>query len=125
MGTSEIFKELLCNDTSSCIDRQFHLADLLIDLLHKVDDKVHQLMFIHLLRVEVGNQKANVIALNRLSSQNKKVFSSHHHEAHEFMAKDFFDLISLLDSDADSDRVDGSLDKNLLLVITADHYRLK
>ena len=34
-------------------------------------------------------------------------------------------LNHLLDSNADSDRVDGSLDENPLLVITADHHRLK
>lgn len=31
----------------------------------------------------------------------------------------------LLDSNADSDRVDGPLDEHLLLVVTADHHRLK
>lgn len=31
----------------------------------------------------------------------------------------------LFDRNADSDRVDGSLDQNLLLVITTDHHRLK
>lgn len=31
----------------------------------------------------------------------------------------------LLDSDADSDRVDGALDQNLLFVVTADNHRLE
>lgn len=31
----------------------------------------------------------------------------------------------LLDSDADSHRVDGALDEDLLLLVATDHHRLK
>lgn len=31
----------------------------------------------------------------------------------------------LLDSDADSDRVDGALNQNFLFVVTADNHRLE
>ncbi len=60
---SYVLEELLSNDTGPGIDGQFHLADLLVDLLHEVDDKVHQLVLVHLLRVEVGDQEANIISL--------------------------------------------------------------
>ena len=60
---SYVFEEFLGDDTGPGVNGQFHLADLLVDLLHEVDDKVHQLVFVHLLRVEVGNQEANVISL--------------------------------------------------------------
>lgn len=60
---SYVFEEFLSNDTSPGVNGQFHLADLFVDLLHEVDDKVHQLVFVHLLRVEVGNQEANIISL--------------------------------------------------------------
>lgn len=123
--SSEILEEFLGYDTGPGVNGQLHLADLLVDLLHEVDDKVHQLVFVHLLRVEVSDQEANVIALYRFPPQNEEVLSSHHHESHELVAKDLLDLISLFDSNADSDRIDGSFDQNLLLVITADHHRLK
>lgn len=58
-----ILEEFFGNDTGPGINRKFHLTDLLVDLLHEVDDKVHQLVFVHLLRVEVGNQEANIISL--------------------------------------------------------------
>lgn len=60
---SYIFKEFLGDDASPGVDRQLHLADLLVDLLHEVDDEVHQLVFVHLLRVEVGDQEADVVSL--------------------------------------------------------------
>ena len=52
--------------------------------------------------VEVGNQKADVVALNSLSPQNDEIFGSHHHKLHEFVAEDFFDFIGLFDGDGDS-----------------------
>lgn len=62
---SHVFEELLGDDASPGVDRQLHLADLLVDLLHEVDDKVHQLVFVHLLRVEVGDQEADVVTLRK------------------------------------------------------------
>lgn len=60
-----ILEEFFGNDTGPGINGQFHLAYLLVDFLHEVDNEVHQLVFVHLLRVEVGNQEANIISLNR------------------------------------------------------------
>lgn len=58
-----ILEELLRHDAGARVDRQLHLTDLLVDLLHEVDHKVHQLVFVHLLCVEVGDQKTDVIPL--------------------------------------------------------------
>lgn len=58
-----VLEEFLSDDTGPGVNGQLHLADLLVDLLHEVDDVVHQLVFVHLLRVEVGNQEANIVPL--------------------------------------------------------------
>lgn len=42
---------------------KLHLRDLLVDFFHEFDDEVHQLMFQHLLGVEISNQEGDVIAL--------------------------------------------------------------
>lgn len=68
---SYVLEEFLCNDTGPGINGQLHLADLLVNLLHEVDDKVHQLVFVHLLRVEVGNQEANIISLKSQGKRGK------------------------------------------------------
>lgn len=41
------------------------------------------------------------------------------------MLPNVLNLTDLLDSDANSDRVDGALDQNLLLFVTADDHRLE
>ena len=70
---SYILEELLRYDTGTGIDRQLHLADLLVDLLHEGDDEVHQLVLVHLLRVEVGDEETDVIALHdRMERWTKK-----------------------------------------------------
>lgn len=65
MRAAYVLQELLGDDAGPGVNGQFHLTDFLVDLLHEVDDKVHQLVFVHLLRVEVGNQEANIISLQR------------------------------------------------------------
>ena len=60
---THILQKLLGDDAGSGVDRQLHLTDLLVDLLHEGNDEVHQLVFIHLLRVEVGDEETNVVAL--------------------------------------------------------------
>lgn len=46
---------------------KLHFRYFLVDLLHELDDKVHQLMLQHLLRVEIGDQEGNIIALRYIS----------------------------------------------------------
>jgi hypothetical protein len=60
---THVFEELLSDDTGPGIDRQLHLTDLLVDLFHEMDDEVHQLVLVHLLCVEVGDEETDVIAL--------------------------------------------------------------
>lgn len=67
-----VFEEFLGDDASACVDSQLHLADLFVDFLHEMDDKVHQLVLIHLLRVEVGDEEADVIALIESERGEKK-----------------------------------------------------
>jgi hypothetical protein len=44
---------------------ELHLRDLLVHLLHKLDNEIHQLVFQHLLGVKVCNQERNVITLSK------------------------------------------------------------
>ena len=53
----------------SSTDEEFHFRDLLVDLLHKLDDEINQLVLQQLFRVEVGYQKGDVITLGRLECQ--------------------------------------------------------
>lgn len=124
-ASSKVLEEFLCDNSGPSVDRQLHLADLLVDLLHEIDDKVHQLVFIHLFCVEVGDEEADVIALNRFPPQDEEVLCSHHHEPHKFMAEDLLNLIGLFDSNADSHGVYRPLDQDLLLVIAAYDHRLQ
>lgn len=48
---------------SSSVHWQFHFTDFSINLLHKMNNKVHDFVFIHLLRVDVCDQEANVVTL--------------------------------------------------------------
>jgi len=59
----ESFKELLRWDARSWVHSKFHLTDLFVDLLHEMYYEVHQLVFVHLLSVEVCDQEADVITL--------------------------------------------------------------
>lgn len=57
-----------CQSDSSALQveyayKELHLRDLLVDFLHELNDKVHQLMLQHLLGVEVCDQERNIIAL--------------------------------------------------------------
>ena len=55
---------------------ELHLGDLLVNLLHELDDEVHQLVLQHLLRVEVRNQEGDIISLNRFPPQNDEALRS-------------------------------------------------
>jgi len=68
----EVGQEFGGNDAGAGVDGQLQVADLLVDILHKVDNKVHQLVFKILLGVEVGDQERNVVSLDWFSSQKKQ-----------------------------------------------------
>ena len=58
-----LFKEFFRANTRASIERQFHVADFFVNLLHKVDDKVHEFVLVHLLGTEIRDEKADVVAL--------------------------------------------------------------
>lgn len=64
----EFLEKFLGRDASARVDSELHLTDLLINLLHEVNDEVNKLVFVHLLRVEVGYQKTDVVALRQITS---------------------------------------------------------
>ena len=43
--------------------KEFHLGNFLVNLFHELNDEIDQLMLQHGFRVEVGNQKRDIIAL--------------------------------------------------------------
>ena len=69
--------------------------------LHKVNDKVDKLVPQHLLRVEVGDEEADVVTLDLLPPQDDEVLRSAHHEAHELVAEQLLHVVRLFDCDRD------------------------
>lgn len=51
-------------DARTWIHRQFHFADLLVDFLHEMNHKIDQFVLVHLFRMEICDQKADVIAFD-------------------------------------------------------------
>jgi len=46
---------------------KLHLGDLLVYLLHELNDEIHQLVLKHLFRMEIRDEKGDVIALSSVS----------------------------------------------------------
>ena len=65
--------------------------------LHKVNDKVDKLVPQHLLRVEVGDEEADVVTLDLLPPQDDEVLRPPHHESHELVAEQLLYVVGLLD----------------------------
>jgi len=59
----ESLKELGSADSCPGVHRQLQVTNLLINLLHEVNDEIDEFVFKHLLRVEVCYQKTDVISL--------------------------------------------------------------
>ena len=90
-------------------------------------------MLEHGLGVGVGDEEADVkvghlpvLALvdDGLPSEHKEVLGSLGEEAHEPLRKDVIKLIELLKAYTDTDRVDGTLDEDLLLLVSGDEDRV-
>mgnify|MGYP006876346441 CR=1 FL=1 len=62
------------NDTCTSVDGNFHSVDLLVNVLHELDDEIHQLVLPHLLQVGVGNQERNVEVLSIISKRVSNIF---------------------------------------------------
>jgi hypothetical protein len=50
-------------ETSTHAYEELHFRDLLVHFLHELDDEIHQLVLQHLLGMEVGDEKGDVITL--------------------------------------------------------------
>ena len=82
-----LLQELLGTNSGPGVHRELHLRNFLIDFLHKVDNKVHQLVSQHLLGVEVGDEEADVVSLDLLPPEDDKILRPPHHESHELVAQ--------------------------------------
>jgi hypothetical protein len=62
--------------------------------------------------------------LDGLPSENEERFGTLCQEAGELVDQDVFDLVCLLDPDADADAVDTGLDEDTLVLVTGDSQRV-
>ena len=115
----------LGNDTSAGVDRGLHLGDLRINVLHELDNEIHQLVLVHALSVEVGHQEGDIISLDGLTTENNEWLGALGQETHKLLGQQFLQFISLLDSNADTQGVDGSLNQNSLLLSTSNDHRVE
>merc|ERR1711884_535703 len=88
------FEELLSTNTSPGVDAQFHLGNLLVNLLHEMNDKVDEFVSQHLFSVEIGDQKANIIT---------------------------FDLFTTHDDNGNTNAVDGRFNQNAFFFVTRNN----
>jgi len=58
--------------------------------------------------------------LNRLSPKNDEILGAHHHESREFVTKNAFDIVLLLDPNRHADRIDRGLDEHLFFLVAGD-----
>ena len=122
---SEGVEVSLGDDTSAGVNRGLHLGDFRIDVLHELNDEIDQLVLVHGLSVEVGDEERDIISLNSLTTQDDEGLSTLGQEAHELLGEQLLQLISLLNSNRDSQRVDGALNQNSLLRSTRDDDRVQ
>ncbi len=125
--------ESLGSATSTSVDRKLHLRDLLVDILHELNDEIDELALVQSLGVYVGDKEADIIGdlatvvqslHDRLATKNKEVISTLGEETHETLCKDGIQLIKLLKADADANAVHRCLDKHTLLLVTGNHNRV-
>jgi hypothetical protein len=65
----ELLEEGLCDNTSTSIDGKLELADLLVDILHELDQKVDEFVLEECLSVSVGDQEAYIVVLYKYKNQ--------------------------------------------------------
>jgi len=131
---------LVCLPLHRTTHKKLHLGNLLVDLLHELDDKIDKLVFEHLLSVEVCDEEGNIVALqapesvsqsvsqsvtsmstitnlDRLPPQDKKRLGTLRQEARKLVHQNILNLVRLLDADANSDRIDARLHQHALILI--------
>lgn len=118
-------QERLSHETRPRIQEQLHLRDLLVHLFHELYNEVDQLMFQHLLGVEVCNQERDVIALDRFPPQDVEGLCSLRQESRELVHQDVFNLVRLLDLDAYPHAVYRRLDVHLLVLVSRHCKRVQ
>lgn len=84
-----------------------------------LDDKVDELVLVHVFDVAVGDEERNVVALDGDPSQDDERLGAHHEEPGELVREDALNLVGLLDLDREADRVDRRLDEDLLRGVRA------
>jgi hypothetical protein len=89
-------------------------------------------MFVQLLRVKVGDEEADVVALkqrqlscrktnlNCFSTQHHEALSALHHEASKLVGENPFNVVRLFDLDAHTNRIDTRLNENPFVFVSAD-----
>ncbi len=96
-------------------------------------------MLDQLLRVEVGDEEADVVVLeglaavdvvrptnlDSLASENEEAVRAHGKEANKLLAQQLLNIVALLDGDADSEGIDGALNHHALVGISADDQWLQ
>lgn len=115
----------LGDDTSASVNRGLHLGDFRVNVLHELDDEIDQLVLVHGLSVEVGDEERDIVSLNGLTTQDDERLSALGQETHELLRQQLLQFIGLLDSNRDSQRVDGTFNQNLLLRSTGDDHRVQ
>lgn len=75
--------------------------------------------------MEVGNQEADIISLDRFPPQNIKALRALGQEACKLVHKDMLNLVGLLDLDAYPHAVDRRLNVDLLVLIAGDGERVQ
>lgn len=68
--------------------------------------------------MHIGNQQANRVPINGFTPQNRKLLSSLHQNARELVNENGFQLVRLLDQDADADRVEAGFNQDFLFFIS-------
>ena len=61
----ESFQKLVRAHARSGTDGQIHFADFFVDLFEEINDEINQTMRVHCLSVEICDEKANIVVLNR------------------------------------------------------------
>ena len=70
----ELLEELFGARAGPRVDGQLHVADLLVDVLHERDYKVDELVPVHLLGMEVGDEEADVVVLQSEQKASPRVW---------------------------------------------------
>jgi hypothetical protein len=122
-GSAYWCEERFGNKSCASVEEKLHFRDLLVDFLHELNDEIDELVFQHLFGVEVGNQERNVVALDRLPSQDEERLGTLCQEAGELVHQNVLDLVGLLDLDADAYAVDARLDQDSLVLVARDRQR--